>query len=204
MSKIITSARPKNTLESIREAVAWVRRLGLFVRPSVAGHGVACVSSLSDIPWAVSTEAGSIDPIGACILRDQPINQEAGLAAAEVLGGSVAYAECLACGLAGEDMPAEWRSSAAVILAFAGWVDGSNLRDELLERNAEPGDEVTADVPPAVLAEAMATPEPIVEERTERITAHTVLCKCKNMVPTVDVISGTHTCGVAMASKGSA
>lgn len=145
-------------LTAIREAVAWARRLGLFVRPVVEFHGVECTSTLGEAPWVLARELGGLDPIGAAILKAQPLQTDLDRAAAEALGGSVPYSECFAAALRGEPMPHGWRLSSAYLVGLCGHSEGEVMRQELpggLRVVTDDEEPETADIPAETMREAI-------------------------------------------------
>lgn len=94
-----TPEPPTSPLMVLRAALRWAALDGYQVT-ATTDHGVVCVSKHARDPWRKDPFQSAISPVGAAVLMLQPPQTFIWSAIAEVLGGSIPFAEGVQDGIA--------------------------------------------------------------------------------------------------------
>jgi hypothetical protein len=119
-------------LERIREALDWAALKGIAVEPGGDGYGVRATVIGGARRWVREHAGGFVSPLGAVVLREQPLAGMMPEAAAEAMGVGVPWIVGFNAGCRRENLPASWLAGFSAGQALAGYEVGTQIRAWLL------------------------------------------------------------------------
>lgn len=125
-------ARHRSPIVVLLEGLRWASGLHWTVVPSVAGHGVKCVTRRAGKRWVRACRFGEVSPQGALLLIAQPQSEAVDEALCQVMGCSLALIEGLQLGLDGMEQPEHWVGRQDEDELGKGYDGGRNIRISLL------------------------------------------------------------------------